>query len=157
MPSELVDKLKSSGLDVEVYEITPRTFTLGNARHLLKTCTQMVKLRLRLNTPMGIVTFPLEDCVIMEGSNWEVLLGNPLLKKVGINVKEQLEALAQEQKSDAEIDLDADADAMIIDSKFNWDEQLNILINKAISNGMPKSMEHKFRELLISHQLEFET
>jgi RNase H-like domain found in reverse transcriptase/Reverse transcriptase (RNA-dependent DNA polymerase) len=146
IPRRLIDVLVEAEIPVELHECEPRVYHLGNTAEK-RVCTQYATLSLELVTPVGIVRFPSAPCYVMEDGLWEILLGRPLLKTVGIDVEAQLLQLAADQRESCRDDA---AEAMDWTQRDQQEDQAsrNTLLTEAIKNGLPEEFHEAMKELL---------
>lgn len=80
-------------LPIERYTIAPRLATLATKRKPVRI-SEAARVDLHIRTMAGLVVLKQVEIFIIEEEMEEMLIGNRLLKKLGIDVNHQMEKLA---------------------------------------------------------------
>jgi hypothetical protein len=91
---------------------------------------------------------------IVEDASWEVLLGRPLLKAVGIDVEEHLLLLAENQRQ-MEMDGGLVEEDLTFEKQAPVVEQVSQLMAGSISKGMKVDLKQFLMTLLMEYQMCF--
>nr|CCA26207.1 Retrovirusrelated Pol polyprotein from transposon 297 [Albugo laibachii Nc14] len=91
----------------------------------------------------------------MEDGLWEILLGKPLLKKVGIDVEQQLDNLAEDHKV-LEVDFGIDK-SLEEDGDMGLDEHLSILVADTALNVADNVVLSKLQPILNRYRSYFKS
>ncbi|ETI41192.1 hypothetical protein F443_13552, partial [Phytophthora nicotianae P1569] len=121
------------------------------------TCTTSVHLRVLLNTAAGPVALhkPVE-CLVIEDDEPEFILGQDLLKALGIDIDRQLEQLVI-RDTDEEEDL-VDLDEMLPGAGpdptgSDLHNAIEKLIRTALDHGFPHLLAPRLRAIVLKHDI----
>ncbi|ETI42599.1 hypothetical protein F443_12279 [Phytophthora nicotianae P1569] len=125
--------------------VYPADHTHGNLPRHVITCRASVNLRVLLSTAAGPVAIhELVECLVISNGEPEFILGQDLLKTLGIDINRQLEQLAERERDDDACLSDNDS-APISTSALtdvNLKEAVEQLVQKALEHGFPKNLSN---------------
>ena len=161
IPRKVVNILRDYGITVPVEKCSEISFGLGNS-NVVRRCTQTMTASLLLKLSTGELQLPTEKCYIVDDIGDEIMIGDPVLKKVGINVIKQLKQLAC--REEREFDELQDMDDFIIpeiQSKEEYGHDLyKDLLTLAVQNGLQdqekdvmENVLHQNSEIFIQEEL----
>ncbi|KAE9271783.1 hypothetical protein PR003_g30409, partial [Phytophthora rubi] len=152
VPRHIVNEISRVCPRVKVQPLTKPIDGKAVGRAIIR-CTDSVQLDLELITPAGKVRLRNVTCVITETKEDEFLLGSLTLKTLGIDVDEQLAALANREV------VDFDPFESSVPMSFNLPDKNKIvarlceLVNEGVANGFPVERKRELYDVVTRYDI----
>ena len=117
--------------------------------------TYEVILDLVLRSKAGKLTVPSQRCLVRDINSDAILLGDDLLKAIGIDPKSALNSMIARTPVERELIMETDEDCspvIGISSDDEIDKALRKMVNDAVNDGMPGHMKDPVLKLVMKHK-----